>query len=76
MSSCADCGGDVAPYIDHCHGTLIVHSDRSLECTDSACQLPELLRHDLIIDCVAVAGGCCVDDTLTVNPPVDLSVAS
>ena len=65
MSSCADCDGGVGPYIDspyleHCHGTLIVHSDRSLECTDHACQLPELLRHDLIIDCMAVLGGCCV----------------
>jgi hypothetical protein len=76
MSSCTDCGGDVAQYIDHCHGTLIVHSDRSLECTDPACQLPELLRHDLIIDCMAVFGGCCADGVLTDSPSVDLTVAS
>jgi hypothetical protein len=75
MSSCPDCGQEfdpiigpfvdplVDPFIDHCHGTLIVHSDRTLECTDAACQLPELLRHDLIIDCAVVLGGCCrVDD--------------
>jgi hypothetical protein len=55
MSSCPDCGLEV----DHCHGTLVVHSDRSMDCTDPGCLLPELLRHDLIIDCMAVIGGCC-----------------
>ncbi|HJV15265.1 MAG TPA: hypothetical protein VJ625_15355 [Propionibacteriaceae bacterium] len=66
MSSCPDCGlnvdPDINPYIDHCHGTLVVHLDRSLECTDAACQLPELLRHKFVIDCMAVLGGCCVAD--------------
>jgi hypothetical protein len=57
--------------IGHCHGTLIVHRDRSLECTDPACELPELLRHDLIIDCMAVLGGCCA-----VEDAADLSAAS
>jgi hypothetical protein len=74
MSSCADCSGDVGPYLDHCHGTLIVHSDRSLECTDTACQLPELLRHDLIIDCMAVVGDCCIAGAT--EDGIDLSAAS
>ena len=55
MSSCPDCGLE----LDHCHGTLVVHRDRSMDCTDPGCVLPELLRHDLIIDCMAVIGGCC-----------------
>ena len=70
MSTCPDCGSDfdlgidqsgTDPLaIDHCHGTLVVHSDRNMDCTDPRCTLPELLRHDLIIDCMAVRGGCCV----------------
>jgi hypothetical protein len=76
MSTCPDCGSDfddlgidhlridpswIDPlWIDNCHGTLVVHSDRSMDCTDPGCTLPELLRHDLIIDCMAVLGGCCV----------------
>jgi hypothetical protein len=62
---------DIHPYIDHCHGTLVVHRDRSLECTDTACELPELLRHTFVIDCMAVLGGCCVDGTLTVVDGAD-----
>ena len=58
MSSCPDCG----LHVDHCHGTLVVHSDRDLECTDAACELPDLLRHVFVIDCVAVMGGCCLAD--------------
>jgi len=70
MSSCPDCGLDVELEIDHCHGTLIVHRDRALECTDPACDIPELLRHTFVIDCMAVLGGCCVVDcTLTDSPP-------
>ena len=57
MSSCPDCGRDVDPYVDHCHGTLVVHRDRTLECTNAGCDLPELLRHEFIIDCMAVLGG-------------------
>ena len=54
MSSCVDCDRDV----DHCHGTLVVHSDRTVECTHAACELGDLLRHVFIIDCAAVLGGC------------------
>ncbi|HKH56212.1 MAG TPA: hypothetical protein VKA58_12230 [Propionibacteriaceae bacterium] len=55
MSSCVDCDRDV----DHCHGTLVVHSDRTVECTHAGCELGDLLRHVFIIDCAAVLGGCC-----------------
>jgi hypothetical protein len=56
MSSCSDCRFGV----DHCHGTLIVHADRTIECTDADCELGDLLRHAFILDCTAMLGGCCV----------------
>jgi hypothetical protein len=75
MSSCPECGLDSEDldasdldasyightYIDHCHGTLIVHRDRAVECTDACCELPDLLRHAFIVDCIAL-GGCCRDE--------------
>jgi hypothetical protein len=67
MSSCSDCGLEV----DHCHGTLVVHDDRTVDCTDPACQLPDLLRHAIIVDCIAVLDGCCL-----VEEPADFAVAS
>ncbi len=68
MSSCSDCGLKV----DHCHGTLVVHDDRTVDCTDAACELPDLLRHAFIVDCSAVlGGGCCL-----VEEPADFAVAS
>lgn len=48
-------------FLDHCHGTLIVHRDRSVECTDPGCELPDLLRHAFIVDCIAL-GGCCTTE--------------
>jgi hypothetical protein len=68
MSRCSDCGLEV----DHCHGTLIVHDDRTVDCTEAACELPDLLRHALIVDCIAVmGGGCCL-----VEEPAEFAVAS
>jgi hypothetical protein len=75
MSSCPECGldpSDLDPtepelayldptFLDHCHGTLIVHRDRSVECTDPGCELPDLLRHAFIVDCIAL-GGCCTTE--------------
>jgi hypothetical protein len=55
MSRCPDCGTE----LDHCHGTLIAHSDGTLDCTDAACLVADPMRHTLIIDCAAVLGGCC-----------------
>jgi hypothetical protein len=72
MSSCSDCGLEVDPLkVDHCHGTLVVHDDRTVDCTDAACELPDLLRHAFIVDCTAVLGGCCL-----VEEPVGFAVAS
>ena len=67
MSKCPDCGLE----LDHCHGTLVVHEDRTLECTNPACELPDLLRHAFVIDCLTVSGGCCAD-----GGPWELAVAS
>jgi hypothetical protein len=67
MSSCSDCGLEV----DHCHGTLVVHDDRTVDCTDAACERPDLLRHAFIVDCFAVLGGCCL-----VEEPATFAVAS
>jgi hypothetical protein len=59
MSECTDCRRN----LDHCHGTLVVHDDGTLECTDDTCALREPSRHALIIDCETVAGGCCRDES-------------
>ncbi|MCQ4119608.1 hypothetical protein [Rhodococcus tibetensis] len=44
--------------IDHCHGTLIVHSRRGIECTDESCVELSEVRHTLIIDCEEFGDGC------------------
>jgi hypothetical protein len=67
MTSCSDCGLDV----DHCHGTLVMHDDRTVDCTDAACDLPDLLSHAFIVDCIAVRGGSC-----TAEDQVDWAEAS
>jgi hypothetical protein len=58
MSSCPDCRSG----IDHCHGTLVLHSDGTFECTDPGCELGDTLRHAYVIDCSVVLGGCCSAD--------------
>ena len=67
MSRCPDCGLN----LDHCHGTLVVHGDRTAECTNPTCELPDLLRHAFVIDCLAVSGGCCAS-----GESVELAFAS
>jgi hypothetical protein len=57
--------------VDHCHGTLVAHNGRTVDCTDAACDVPDLLRHAFIVDCSAVLGGCCL-----VEEPADFAVAS
>ena len=72
MSSCEDCSLEIDHLkIDHCHGTLVVHSDRTAECTDTSCELADPMRHELIIDCAAVLLGCCAAE----DDP-DLALAS
>ena len=60
LTGCVECLG----ALDHCHGTLVVHSHGAVECTDDACVLLHAVRHTLVVDCSAVAGGCmCVEVT-------------
>ncbi|MFI6212637.1 hypothetical protein ACIBCD_11625 [Nocardia brasiliensis] len=44
--------------IDHCHGTLVVHSTRRTECTEEGCVDLDYARHTFVVDCGDVAGGC------------------
>ncbi|HEY4022783.1 MAG TPA: hypothetical protein VGM75_29090 [Pseudonocardiaceae bacterium] len=46
--------------LDHCQGTLVVHvaGGFATDCTDPECVDLDQLRHDLIIDCTALSGGC------------------
>lgn len=48
--------------VDVCQGTLVVHVDRTLECTEADCDFPDLLTHTFVIDCRTVLGGCCIPD--------------
>lgn len=43
---------------EHCHGTLIRHSDHDWDCTESGCEHPEILVHSLVLDCEAVGCDC------------------
>jgi len=43
--------------LEHCHGTIIIHSQRRAECTDD-CDGPELVAHAVRIDCDAVGCAC------------------
>ncbi|MDT7729369.1 MAG: hypothetical protein QOI21_5945 [Actinomycetota bacterium] len=51
---CASCVAD----LDHCHGTLVVHPDGVVECTEIACFDVDGERHALTIDCESIMGGC------------------
>jgi hypothetical protein len=53
----ADCR-DCRAGLEHCHGTIIRHSLRRSECTETDCVSPELLAHAFIIDCDAVGCTC------------------
>ncbi|MEU3273893.1 hypothetical protein ABZ639_23900 [Saccharomonospora sp. NPDC006951] len=52
--TCVSCKTD----LDHCHGTLVRHEDGAADCTDLGCTDLEVLRHDLVIDCGSIEGGC------------------
>jgi hypothetical protein len=66
---CASCIAD----LDHCHGTLVIHPDGAVECTEIRCFDLETERHPLTIDCELVDGGC--ECTVTVEVEL-LQVAS
>ena len=44
----------------HCHGTLVRHHDRHVQCTEPGCAHPEMLLHSFAVDCEAI--GCECDD--------------
>ncbi|MCP2164271.1 hypothetical protein [Goodfellowiella coeruleoviolacea] len=44
--------------VDHCHGTLVVHVDGTLECTDLECLRAEVVRHELVVVCRQVDDDC------------------
>ncbi|MFC0437476.1 hypothetical protein [Kutzneria buriramensis] len=44
--------------LDHCHGTLIVHTTEFTECTELMCEDLDSSRHLAVVDCSAVDGGC------------------
>jgi hypothetical protein len=44
--------------IEHCHGTLVLHSDATIECTDELCEELQVDLHELVLECRQVAGGC------------------
>jgi hypothetical protein len=43
---------------EHCHGTVIVHALQWAECTAPDCYGPDLVGHELRIDCDAVGCVC------------------
>nr|WP_280263080.1 hypothetical protein [Nocardia wallacei] len=69
MRVCLSC--DTA--LDHCHGTLVVHGDRSVECTDAGCYDTDHSRHAFVVDCFDVAGGCGCAVTETCTGPRSLA---
>jgi hypothetical protein len=51
---CLSCTGE----LDHCHGTLILHEDGAVDCTEPGCRDLDQARHRLTIICAEVDGGC------------------
>lgn len=51
--------------MDHCHGSLVVHSDGTAECTDITCEDVVVDTHELVLDCLQLTGGCaCAEMTV------------
>jgi hypothetical protein len=49
--------------IEHCHGTLVLHSDGTAECTDGFCDEDQADLHELVLECRQFAGGCACAET-------------
>jgi hypothetical protein len=45
--------------LEHCHGTVIHHARFGWECTEPACERPEL-AHAYRLDCEAIGCRCAV----------------
>ena len=56
---CPDCRAER----DHCHGTLVEHSDGSTECTED-CATPYPVRHAMVVDCDAFTPLCGCDQEM------------
>ncbi|WP_182345626.1 hypothetical protein [Tomitella gaofuii] len=52
--ACPLCAAD----LDHCHGTLIVHHDLVMECTDAGCTALDRVRHALVVECGEIVPPC------------------
>ncbi|GAB3499784.1 hypothetical protein [Amycolatopsis cihanbeyliensis] len=63
---CVRCAGG----LDHCHGTLVLHADDQVECTDLDCFDGDESRHPLTADCLELSGGCACLDTEVVPQPL------
>lgn len=56
---CKDC----TSAVDHCHGTLVIHTAGIPECTEPDCVDLEYVRHILVLECHEITGGCqCVGE--------------
>jgi hypothetical protein len=54
---CLDCERE----LDHCHGTLVVHLDGVVECTDAHCLEMHVALHELVLQCDQVGTPCTCD---------------
>lgn len=53
--TCPDCSAE----LDHCHGSLVVHADTEVECTQPGCVDLHVVRHTLaVVRCEDVDGTC------------------
>lgn len=53
--------------IEHCHGSLVVHSDGTSECTAITCEDLHVEMHELVLECIQLANGCvCVEVSVRV----------
>ena len=51
--------GECTTGLDHCHGTLVIHLDGTIECTEPWCADEHGTRHLLArLTCIEVDGDC------------------
>ena len=48
--------------LEHCHGTLVLHADGTVECEDEARCGADELQHELWVACDELGCGCVGDD--------------
>jgi hypothetical protein len=49
-----------------CDGTLVVHADGGMECTEPYCDECDPIGHRLVLDCDDIDGGCNCEHTAVV----------